>query len=164
MIKSFFDEFEKAVDHLQELRAGGFEAEAFTLCVVYIDRLASGHFGGTAGQNRRNFWRALSELSGNPLFGMIHPRQLLELVQGQCPFASKLIDEIVNRQPDALLDEKLLVQEIRKSGLQEQEKTKLIDNLWRASMANIVYEHIRVAEGRERDSAQYISAVPSNPE
>lgn len=146
IIKAFFSEFGKKIDRLQELRAKGFDDEAFTLCLVYIDRLASGHFGGTAGQNRKNFYRALAELSGNPLFGMVHPRQLRALVQDHCPSASTLVDAIVNRQPDALLDEKDIAEEVRRSSLSEDEKNKVMTNLWRASLANIAYDFIRVAE------------------
>jgi len=146
MIKCFFDQFEKKINRLAEFRKQGFEDEAFTLCLVYIDRLASGHFGGKEGQNRKNFWRALSELSGNPLFGMIHPRHLQRLTQKFCPAASALINEIVNRQPDALLEEGKVAEETRNSSLLEEEKLRLIRNLWRASMANIAYDYIRAAE------------------
>ncbi len=146
MIKGFFDGFEDKVDRLQELRAKGFDDEAFTLCLVYIDRLASGHFGGKAGHNRRNFCRVLAELSGNPLFGLIHPRELRELAREHCPFATKLVDDIVSSRPDTLLDEKQIADEIRKSTLSEEEKNQIITNLWRASLASITYDSIRVAE------------------
>jgi hypothetical protein len=43
----------------------------------------------------------------------------------------------VNRQPNALLKESDVVAEIRKSSLSDSEKQELIENLWRASMANI---------------------------
>ena len=56
MMKSFFDSFGEKIDRLQELRSKGFESEASTLCLVYIDRLASGHFGCTAGQKSTQFF------------------------------------------------------------------------------------------------------------
>ncbi len=146
MIQAFFEDFEDNVNRLRELRSKGYDIEAFTLCVVYIDRLASGHFGGTAGRNRRNFWRALTELGGSPLFGMLHPGHLRELAQRYCTQASELVDEITNRRPDALLDEKKVAEEIKQSSLAQDDKAKLIAQLWRASMANVVYDRIRVAE------------------
>lgn len=144
-IQLFFDAFEQKIKRLQQLRKS-FEDEAFTLCLVYIDRLASGHFGGKGGQNRQNFSRTLKQLSGNPLFGMIHPQQVKELTQRNCPTAVSFIELVISRQPTALLCEGEVAAEIRKSSLLDSEKTKLIAHLWRASMANIAYDRIRVAE------------------
>mgnify|MGYP005816975455 CR=1 FL=1 len=144
-INAFFSAFKQKIDRLQELRKT-YPDEAFTLCLVYIDRLASGHFGGKEGQNRRNFWRALASLSGNPLFAMIHPRRLKELTERYCPLAVPFISSLINRQPNALLHENDIAAEIRQSSLLDSEKRKLVENLWRASMANIAYDFIRVAE------------------
>lgn len=145
-IKAFFDGFEAKVGRLKDLRSRSFEDEALTLCLVYIDRLASGHYGGQQGQNRKNFWQALKNVSGNPLFAMIHPRELLEQTRAKCPSAGSLIESIVNRQPGALLKEDDLASEIKGSSLPEPEKIEMISNLWRASMANICYDCIRNAE------------------
>lgn len=144
-INAFFRAFKDKIDRLQELR-NPYRDEAFTLCLVYIDRLASGHFGGKEGENRKNFWRALAQLSGNPLFAMIHPRQLAELTQCYCPSGVPFISSVINRQPNALLDESDVAAEIRKSPLLDSEKRKLIENLWRSSVANIAYDFIRIAE------------------
>jgi hypothetical protein len=46
----------------------------------------------------------LAQLSVNPLFGMIHPRQLEELTQRFCPSALPFISSLINRQPNALLN------------------------------------------------------------
>ncbi|PSH04036.1 MAG: hypothetical protein CXZ00_09515 [Acidobacteria bacterium] len=144
-IESYFGAFGQRIDRLQQIRKP-FPDEAFTLCLVYIDRLASGHFGGNAGLNRRNFSRALKELSGNPLFGMIHPRQVMRRARHDFPSAVPIIRSVINRQRNTLVLEDELASEIRKSTLLETDKTKLVENLWRASIANIVYDHIRVAE------------------
>jgi hypothetical protein len=145
-IEAFFKEFERKLGRLEDLRSRTFEDEAFTLCLVYIDRLASGHYGGKYGQNRKNFWRALTELSHNPLFGMIYPQRLLEETKAQWPSAVSLIESIVSREPRALLDENKLAENIRSSSLTDREKVKLISNLWRASIANISYDYIRNTE------------------
>src|SRR5579883_2993499 len=139
---------QKDSDPVQVLEAGRGEPCQTAVCHLaqpVPDRSFS-DFGGTAGQNRKNFYRALAELSGKPLFGMVHPGQLRALVQDHCPSASTLVDSIVNRQPDALLDEKDIAEEVRRSSLSEDEKNKVITNLWRASLANIAYDFIRVAE------------------
>ena len=145
-IQAFFDGFKAKVLRLKDLFSQSFEDEAFTLCLVYIDRLASGHYGGQLGQNRKNFWQVLTNLSGNPLFGMIHPRELLEQTKAKYPSAALLIESIVNRQSGALLKEDDLATEIKSSSLTGPDKIQLTSNLWRASMANICYDYIRNAE------------------
>lgn len=145
LIQSFFAAFEQRIKRLPEL-CKSFPDEAFTLCLVYIDRLASGHFDGGPGQNRSNFSRALKQLSGNALFGMIHPFQVKELTQPYGASATSFIKSVTGRQPNALFGGDELVTEIRKSSLLDVEKDKLIENLWRASIANIAYDYIRVAE------------------
>src|SRR5260370_5191583 len=103
LIEAFFVKFGEKVERLEDLRSQSFEDEAFTLCLVYIDRLASGFCGGKYGRNRKNFWRALKELSGNPLFGMIHPLYLLAQTKAQVPSATLVIESITNQQPHVLL-------------------------------------------------------------
>jgi hypothetical protein len=146
LVEAFFGEFEQKIKRLEELRSQSFEDEAFTLCLVYIDRLASGHYGGKYGRNRKNFWRALKELSNNPLLGMIHPLPLLEQTKAKCPTATSPIESIIKKQPHALLDEDKLAEEIRHWSLTDSEKVGLISSLWRASIASISYDYIRNAE------------------
>jgi hypothetical protein len=145
-IKCFFDEFRRKVERLEKLSSDGFNEEAFTLSLIYIDRLASGHYGGKYGQNRRNFWRALKELSDNPLFGMIHPQRLLEETRVQYASATLQVESIVSQEPHTLLEEGKLAETIRCSSLTDCEKVGLVSNLWRASIANISYDYIRNAE------------------
>lgn len=90
-ICAFFDRFERKISRLTQLFNSSFTEEAFTLCVVYIDRLASGHFGGGPGKNHENFCRALRELSGDPVFSMVHPGELLEQAQNKFPCAVRLL-------------------------------------------------------------------------
>jgi len=145
-IEAFFRDFGEKVKRLEDLRSQSLQDEAFTLCLVYIDRLACGHYGGKYGRNRENFWRALKELSGNPLFGMIHPLRLVEQTKAKCPSATALIDSITIKKPHALLAEDKLAEDIRASSLTDCEKVNLISNLWRSSIANISYDYIRNAE------------------
>jgi hypothetical protein len=145
-IEAFFSKFEKRVKRLEDLRSHSFEDEAFTLCVVYIDRLASGYYGGEAGKNRESFCRALRELSSNPLFAMLHPRELSEQVQQHFPNALPVIASIIDAEPHALLDEAAVAAAIRSSTMQSGERQKLIQSLWRASIASICYEQVRCPE------------------
>lgn len=146
IVGAFFDEFGNKVARLREMYTGGFREEAFTLCIVYIDRLASGYYGGEVGKNRENFCRALKELSGNRLFAMLHPRELLEQVQQHFPDALSIVASITAPQPHTLLEESTVAAAITLSALEPSEKQELVDNLWRASIASICHAEIRVPE------------------
>ncbi len=142
-IRTFFDDFGRKIDRLKELHEKGFKDEAFTLSIVYIDRLAAGNYDPSPGHNGEAFCRALRELGNNPLFEMIHPGELLQRTKERLPVAVVLIESLVNKQPGALLSEGELSQDIFKSSLLEPDKQNLISHLWRASMANICYDYIR---------------------
>lgn len=143
IVEAFFDEFETKVARLRKMYAGGFKDEAFTLCLVYIDRLASGYYGGKEGKNRENFCRALRERSGDPLFAMLHPRELSEQVQQHFPDALSVIASLTAPQPHTLLEESTVAAAISSSALDASKKQKLIEKLWRASIGSICYERIR---------------------
>jgi hypothetical protein len=145
-IQAFFDEFGRKIGRLSKLFEAGFRDEAFTLCIVYIDRLASGHYGGDPGKNRENFCRALRELSGNPLFAMLHPRELLERTEKKFPGAVPLVKTILEKAPGALLEQAEVARVIKSSSLDESAKLNLTQNLWRASVASICYQHVRGPE------------------
>jgi hypothetical protein len=145
-IQAFFDKFGERVKRLSDLSAASFADEAFTLCIVYIDWLASGYYGGVPGLHGKNFCRALTELSGNPLFGMIHPGELLRQVKERRELGTPVIQSIVNTQVPRLLSHAEAQQGIRALGLSEGQKNKFVSNLWRASIANVVYGNIRNPE------------------
>jgi hypothetical protein len=146
-IRDFFDNFGSKISRLSELFKASYHDEAFTLCVVYIDRLASGFYGGDSGKNHENFCRALKELSGNPLFAMIHPRELLDRTMQKLPDAVPLVKSIIEKEtPGVLLEEQKVARAINDSSLDGSTKHKATANLWRASMASICYERVR---GRE---------------
>ncbi len=146
IVQAFFEEFGRKVARLPGLFASSFCDEAFTLCIVYIDRLASGRYGGGAGRNRENFCRALRELSGVPLFAMLHPCELVEQTEQKFPDALPLVKSIVEKAPGALLGEAVLARAIQNSSLDPSIKGQLIANLWRASIASICYSHLRRPE------------------
>ena len=104
-IRAFFDAFGHKVGRLPRLFEAGFPEEAFTLCIVYLDRLASGYYRGDPGKNHENFCRALRELSGKPLFALLHPRELSEQAQQHFPNLLPVIALLTLREPLALLDE-----------------------------------------------------------
>jgi hypothetical protein len=135
LIRAFFDEFGRKLSRLPELFKGSFVDEAFTLSVVYIDRLASGHYGDP-GKNHENFCRAPRELSGNPLFALLHPRELLEGTEQKFPRAVKHVRSIVeNNALGALLEDVEVARAVKNSSLDASAKSDIAANLWRASIA-----------------------------
>jgi hypothetical protein len=145
-IRGYFDQLGLKIDRLLKLYEDGFLDEAFTLCIIYIDRLASGYYGGGAGNNAKSFSRALKELGENPLFGMIHPGELIKRTKKNLPRAIPLMESIVRTSPNALISEPDIAQAQQASNLPQQDKNKAMEHLWRASIANMCYENIRIPE------------------
>ena len=143
IVCAYFERIGEKIGRLPKMYSDAFPEEAFTLCVVYIDRLASGYYGGEAGKNRENFCRALRELSCNSLFAMLHPRMLLQQAQEYFPSAVPLLSSIAASQPHHLLSESRIATEVKSSAMRPSEKQILTENLWRASMASICYADVR---------------------
>ncbi len=143
---AYFERFGEKIGRLPKMYSDALSEEAFTLCVVYIDRLASGYYGGEAGKNRENFCRALRELSGNPLFAMLHPQMLLQQAQEYFPSAFSLLSSIAESQPHHLLSEARIAIDVKSSDMKPREKQTLIENLWRASIASVCYTDVRGPE------------------
>ncbi len=77
---------------------------------------------------------------------MLHPRELSEQVQQHSPNSLPVIASIIHPEPHALLDEAAVAAAILSSAIPSSEKQKLIQNLWRASIASICYEKVRCPE------------------
>ena len=142
-IQEYFSGFRKKIERLDELFKGTFEEEVWTLCVVYIDQLASGRYCDGQEKNHENFCRALSELSGDRFFGMIHPRQLSDVAQTRNQAIRDVVSQFVKNHPDQFIEQETFKQFVQQSSLTESVKSCLIANLWRASVASICYERIR---------------------
>jgi hypothetical protein len=142
-IQEYFSEFRNKIKRLDELFKATFEEEAWTLCVVYIDQLASGRYYDGQEKNHENFCRALLELSGDHFFGMIHPRQLSDEAQKRDQAIRDVVSQFVKSHPGQFIAQETLKQFVQQSSLAESVKSCLIANLWRASVASICYERIR---------------------
>jgi hypothetical protein len=142
-IQEYFSDFRKRTERLDELFKAAFEEEVWTLCVVYIDQLASGRYYDGQEKNHENFCRALSELSGDRFFGMIHPQRLSDLAQSRGDAIRDVIGQFVKNHPGQFIEQETFKQFVQQSSLTEPVKSSLIANLWRASVASICYERIR---------------------
>jgi hypothetical protein len=125
----------------QNINGTSYRDEAFMLCMVYIDGLASLYYGEG---NAKTFCKALSELSGNPLFSKLHSKTLVDAKFWQtAPKAKPDTLALIQSRPGELLDEQEVADIIRKSGLPERLANDLVGSLWRYSIAAICYEYMR---------------------
>lgn len=146
---SALDELSERIDHLKELKKSSRHQEAFILCLVYIDQLASECYGNGEERNKQNFCQALRELGNDPLFSKIHSRELMEQAQQFKPEVVPALKDLVEDSPSHLICEKEVRNRIAASKLPLEIEKCLSDNLWRASVAAVVYKRLRCSAVHE---------------
>lgn len=141
-IEAYFEDLKVKIDRLPGLNKS-FRDEALVLCTVYVDWLASCYYFDGSEKNKRKFCRALIELSGNTFMGAIHPKELLESARTRGQTIESLMASIIKTYPGQFLVQDKIAEHIWASSLSDSDKSSLVDNLWRASVAAICYERIR---------------------
>jgi hypothetical protein len=126
-----------------------FRDEAFILCLVYIDGLASSYYRTGPGNVGKNFCKALRKLSGNPLFGKLYAPWLLDSKNDKYKHwkqAKTLVQQLVTTRAGKLLDAVEIAQAIRHHAVMPKgDKKSLVGELWHYSVAAICYEVMRNA-------------------
>jgi hypothetical protein len=142
-IKAYFDKLRQRIDNLTKLHdSGSFGDEALILCLVYIDGLASNYYGGST--VKENFCKALTELSGNTVFGKLHVQVLLDPDNDKLWAGAKpIVEQLAHSKPGQLLDESEVAAQIRNGAVDKQIRDALIKQLWRYSVGAICYEIMR---------------------
>jgi len=143
MIEAYFRALRRRIELLSEMHSRTLTEEALILCIVYIDWLASGHYGGTGKGNKHNFCRALMELGGKPVFRMFHPLILLEHTDKHAPAAETEIKVLITTNPGQFLGESDVYGAFEGSSLSVDRKKKVLAELWKTSMAARVYDWCR---------------------
>jgi hypothetical protein len=145
MIREYFADFQNKINRLENLYKAGYKDEAWTLCFVYIDQLASGkYYDGKEGSNKKNFCRALSDHSGDSFFSMLHPQKLLGcLKMDSTKDIRAAIDLIVQGTSNQFLSEDEVSRYLENSSLNKRDRASIVANLWRASVASICYDRLR---------------------
>jgi len=152
-VTAYFEQVKLRIEKLATLRSQkigemSFKDEAFILCLVYIDGLASCYYGNGKG-SQRTFCQAMRELSGNPVFGKLHAQVLLDpenyKLWKNAAGAKKQVEELVKERPGELLDESEIAAIIRQGTMLQAKQDKLIDDLWRFSIGAICYRYMRCA-------------------
>jgi hypothetical protein len=162
-VTAYFERVKLRIEKLATLRSqkiGGmsFQDEAFILCLVYIDGLASCYYGNKRG-SQRTFCQAMRELSGNPVFGKLHPQVLLDPKNDKrwknARGAKQQVEELVKKKRGELLDDSEVATIIRQGTIVQAEQDKLIADLWRSSVGAICYTHMRCAAVHELGTAPF---------
>jgi hypothetical protein len=143
-IRAFLDEANTRVGFLEELANTGHKPEAMTLCLVYIDRFAQ-YLCWPQTLAGRNFVDALVQFGGDPLMGLAHPLQAVRAFEAMNEPWKTLAGRIKVAFPGP--SHELLptstFEEALKEYLTPLQLMQLKPELWRATIANVVYQHLR---------------------
>ena len=143
-IRAFFDDAEERAKYLLDLRASSRANEASTLCLVYIDSFSQWLFWprSRAGQN---FVEALVTHGGDSEFALVYPlaltRAFAAMKEPWKTFATRL-EGLFPSPPYSLYSR---ADFLTHPGLGfTQAEAKLLEaELWRGSIANVVYTRLR---------------------
>lgn len=143
-ITAFFDDAEARIAFLSELAAAGHEREAMTLCLTYIDSFAQWLCWPSTATGR-NFVEAVTQFGGDTLMGLAHPLQAIRAFSRmQLPWKA-LAERIAHAFPGPVheLLPTQLFEEALVHHLTPAELTQLMPEVWRVTIANVVYQHLR---------------------
>jgi hypothetical protein len=144
VITSFFDDAEARVAFLSELAEAGHKREAMTLCLTYIDSFAQ-WLCWPSTLTGRNFVEAVIQFGGDPLMELAHPLQAIRAFsQMQSPWKA-LAERISHVFPGPVYDllPIPLLEQALAHHLTPAELVQLRPEVWRATIANVVYQHLR---------------------
>jgi hypothetical protein len=142
-IRAYFEDLEQKFNFLPELAREGHSDEARLLCCCYIDWLGNWMYDPQKG-SRRNFVRVLEEYGGEEILLYIHIRQLENALSNSQPDQQILskISSILDNERDELHTEQELIDLVR-GVLTGNELERFKKQLWRGSLASIVYSEMR---------------------
>jgi hypothetical protein len=146
-IEGYFEDLRRRVELLPRLNSSGYPDESLLLCCCRIESLGSSLYWRPEEESAaKNFVRILREYGGEEVLWHIHPQHLIKSLQERVPKLYRLVgdrlratlasDEHVLRSPSelaALLDRVLTRNELE----------QLNQQLWRGTIASLVYLHLR---------------------
>jgi hypothetical protein len=142
-IDAYFADLERRIALLPRLHAANYKDEALLLCCCYIDGLATNLYWPEEG-SARNFVRVLQEHGGEELLCHVHPKELIEAFDSKRSLRN-LAARIAtlwgfNDHRLRALDE--AITELS-GGLAAGEVNRLRTEIWRGTLAHLVYTTIR---------------------
>lgn len=148
-IAAFFDDLKAKSEFLVELHTSSRRDEAWILCSVYIDRLGNA-LSASPTFTSRNFATVLLERGGEPVLDLVLPGRLLSELRSNEKRLKRMPDGAMVRVCVALdnltSDVAWTRDELRghlAPVLSSHDLSWLEGELWRGSLASVVYEHIR---------------------
>jgi hypothetical protein len=143
-INAYFEDMQKKAKFTRHLQESGRPEEALLLCCVYIETLGN-YSNYRCSRNRENFCRVLITHEARPRFALIHPRALLRSLSGSgsdlSAIAGKIVDALEPHVTELLENREVL--QLIEARLRPDERPILEAQLWRGSLAAIVYQMIR---------------------
>jgi len=79
MIGAYFDSLDTKIAFLKQLHQDDHRDEALILCCCYTEALGSQKYP-SSDSKAKNYAKILEEEGGNPLFSLVHPRQLVRVL------------------------------------------------------------------------------------
>lgn len=144
VIAAFFDNAEARVAFLSELDQMGHEPEAMTLCLTYIDSFAQ-WLCWPATSSGRNFVEAVIQFGGEPLMSLAHPLQAISVFGSMKAPWKALAERITHTFPGPsyeLVPTAAFVDAVA-ARLTRFEVEQLRQEVWRATIASVTYQHLR---------------------
>jgi hypothetical protein len=143
-ITSFFNDLDKKINFHVELADSGHKDEAFLLCCCYIDWLGLGFWPNEG--SKFSFVRVLKEYGGEEVLSLIHPKMLEEaLASLKGKWAKAILPRILpflQQSCGRVYDQSEMI-DLLSPPLAAVEVERLKKELWRGSLAAIVYSWIR---------------------
>lgn len=144
VIANFFEHVDARVAFLDELARAGNKPEAMTLCLTYIDSFAQWLLW-PATSTGRNFVEAVVQFGGDALMPLAHPLQATRAFGSMKAPWKDLANRIQNAFPGPTYE--LLTTTAFVGALQprltQAELERLRSEVWRTTIANLTYQHLR---------------------
>jgi hypothetical protein len=144
LMTAFFDDALARVDFLSELRDGGRDTEAFTLCLTYVDSFSQWLLWPRE-EVGRNFVEALATYEASPYFGLVHPLQAIRAfgaMKGIWPSMSALVQRAFPGPSYELLHETAFEGRLAVT-CSPADLSQIRGELWRATIGGIAYFWLR---------------------
>ena len=143
-ISAYFDELEHKIEALTNLTNEGYRDEALTLCLVYIDGLAQ-RLCWPSERNGVNFVKALTEHTNDVEMGLIHPLQLIRVLDSLKakwkPVSTAVRTTFPGPAYDLLLPGHLITAVA--GVLSSVQRADLTREMWRGTIAAVAYYRMR---------------------
>jgi hypothetical protein len=145
-IDAYFREVEDRISFLGKLIADGRELEAMILTCAYIEGIGN-CLSPNCSNSAKNFEYVICKYGNEIVLKLVSPNKLIEsLPKGNSKekLLVKSIDDILGSYKFVLM-EKSEVIDILKAGLDPNNLEWINNNIWRGTLANFAYIHIRSA-------------------